>query len=46
MLIEYSGEGEQCQAAKLFEVIVLQYQGHLDQVGTTELIAILNIQYT
>jgi hypothetical protein len=35
MLIEYSGEGEQCQAAKLFEVIILQYQGHFDQVSIT-----------
>jgi len=31
MLIEYSGEGAQCQAAKLLEVIVLQYRGHFDQ---------------
>uniref|UniRef100_A0A7M5X8J5 Exportin-2 central domain-containing protein n=1 Tax=Clytia hemisphaerica TaxID=252671 RepID=A0A7M5X8J5_9CNID len=30
MLIEYTGEGAQCQAAKLLEVIVLQYRGHLD----------------
>ena len=33
MLIEYTGEGAQCQAAKLLEVIVLQYRGHLDQVS-------------
>ena len=30
MLLEYSGEGAQCQAGKLLEVIVLQYRGHLD----------------
>ena len=32
MLIEYSGEGAQCQSAKLIECIVLQYRGELDQV--------------
>ncbi|XP_012566342.1 importin-7 isoform X1 [Hydra vulgaris] len=31
MLIEYSGEGAQCQAAKLLEVCVLQYRGTFDQ---------------
>jgi len=30
MLMEYSGEGAQCQAAKLLEVVVLQYKGALD----------------
>ena len=34
MLIEYTGEGAQCQAAKLLEVIVLQYRGHLDNVSS------------
>jgi len=29
MLIEYSGEGAQAQAAKLLEVIILQYQGQM-----------------
>ena len=32
MLMEYSGEGAQCQAAKLLEVIVLQYRGEIDRV--------------
>ena len=34
MLIEYSGEGAQCQAAKLLEVIVLQYRGQIDSVSS------------
>ena len=32
MLMEYSGEGAQCQAAKLLEVIVLQYSGQCDHM--------------
>lgn len=31
MLMEYTGEGAQTQAAKLLEVIVLQYRGELNQ---------------
>merc|ERR1719397_868048 len=30
MLMVYSGEGAQCQAAKLLEVVVLQYSGQCD----------------
>jgi len=32
MLMIYSGEGAQCQAAKLLEVIVLQYNGQCDHL--------------
>jgi len=32
MLMVYSGEGAQCQAAKLLEVIVLQYSGQCDHL--------------
>ena len=35
MLIEYSGEGAQAQAAKLLEVIILQYQGQMKDVSST-----------
>jgi len=32
MLMDYSGEGAQCQAAKLLEVIILQYSGQCDHL--------------
>lgn len=32
MLLEYSSEGTQSQAAKLLEIIILQYSGHCDHL--------------